>query len=192
VSSHDMPTSTPTALPLPSAVAADFARNPPKYGTLISTTDSAQAIFLRLDRRATSWGRAQSCTLVHPDNMDRRIPKVCFLIIFHAPGIEQAEASGNDWTALPELHALIKNCSDTAPLWVNDAPLYATTPAGDDYCGRLCAGDVVTVFRPHRDGEPGEALRFVCDFTVGEARKPRHVPFDPIIAAKPQRSSPAK
>jgi serine/threonine protein kinase len=170
-----------TAHQLTPEQAADLAARPAAYGTLRTTRDSAARLLLRLDGLATSWGRASKCTYVYPDNMDRRVPKVSFVLLFHAPGSEAAAARGEDWTALPDLHALVKNCSDSAPLWVNGRLLASKTADGRDCCARLFTGDVLTVFQ---EREGGECLRFVCEFGVGEASGVRSVPFEAIVSGE--------
>jgi serine/threonine protein kinase len=169
-----------TPHPLTPEQSADLAARPARYGTMRTTRDSTAKLLLRLDDVATSWGRAGTCTHVYDDNMDRRVPKVSFVLLFHAPGSEAAAARGEDWTRLAGLHALVKNCSDSAPLWVNDRLLLARTADGRDYCARLFSGDVVTVFQDRE----GECLRFVCEFGVGESRGVRSVPFEAIVSAK--------
>jgi serine/threonine protein kinase len=174
------PSAATTPHPPTPEQAADLAARPARCGTLRTTRDSAARLLLRLDGVATSWGRAARCTHVYPDNMDRRVPKVSFVLLFHAPGSEAAAARGEDWAALPGLFALIKNCSDSAPLWVNGRLLLARTADGRDYCARLFSGDVVTVFQDRE----GECLRFVCEFGVGESRGARSAPFEAVVSGE--------
>jgi serine/threonine protein kinase len=159
--------------PIPSDVLEDFKANPPRYGTLVSTADSKHTLFLRIDNRTTTWGRDPSNSLVHPDVQDTRIPKRAFGLIYNAASIERYERESKDWTTLPGLHVLIK-CRSTAGLWVNGIKLEDKGPNGEDYCGRVQTGDVITIFQPRRDTrQAGETLRFVCTFNFGDAAIPR-------------------
>ena len=165
---------------VPPEVRDEFRLNPPRYGTLISTTDSKHSLFLRIDNRTTTWGRDTSNTLVHPDKQDTRIPKRAFALIHHASGIERCERQSKDWTTLPGLHVLIKCCS-AAGLWVNGTKLEDKGPQGEEYCGRVQTGDVITIFQPKRNSrQAGEVLRFVCTFYFGEGAVPRadNKPFE--------------
>jgi serine/threonine protein kinase len=161
---------------VPTQVALQWSLNRPKYGTLISTMDSAQSYFLGIDTRVTQYGRQSSCTLVYPHRDDRRVSRFSFVLVFNAADIEAVVAAGGDWTKLPDLHVLIKNFSKTAKLWVNDSAMPAMSGEGIDFCGRLYTGDVITIFQPH-DGGEGECLRFVCDFFIGEGRLKRSRSF---------------
>jgi hypothetical protein len=156
---------------IPLEVLNSFRQNPPRYGTLVTTTDSKHSLFLRIDNRITTWGRDPSNSLVHPERMETRIPKRAFALIHHASGIEHCERNAMDWTTLPGLQVLIKSCS-TAGLLVNGTKLDVKGPNGEETFGRVQTGDVITVFQSK--GENGsECLRFVCTFYYGDAAKPR-------------------
>jgi hypothetical protein len=170
-----------TPKPIPPSIAMKWQTKAPLYGTLITTLDSTDAFFLSLDKRAVQYGRQPTNALVHPHNLDQRVSRVSFCLVYNAPNIDAVAAAGTDWTALDGLHVLVKNFSKRSRLWVNGDVLPVASSAQDareedDVCGRVYSGDVITVFQPH-DGAPGECLRFVCDFFYGEARSARTEPF---------------
>jgi len=165
----------------------EWQTNPPRYGTLITTTDSEHSFFLRLEERSTFYGRQAGCQLVYPFRDDSRVPRVSFCLVFNATNIEAVIAAGGDWTTLDDLHVLVKNFSKNARLWINDSILPAASDEGIDCCGRVYSGDVITIFQPH-DDEEGECLRFVCEFAIGEGKKRRERSFvkEATIVRRPQ------
>jgi len=173
--------------PLPDDFAAKVQASPP-LGTLVSTADSYAPISLRIEARLTTWGRNSGCTLVHPDINDVRIATTALGFRFDAPGIDKAIAAGIDWTTLPKLHVLVKNFAKARPIWVNNVRLVGKNADGDDLCGRLHSGDIITMFRPgeaHVSGgssskKDTETLKFLCNFSIGEAKEPRREPFSII------------
>jgi serine/threonine protein kinase len=166
---------------MPSEFAADLEANPP-LGTLISTMDSFRPLFHRINARATTWGRNPRCTIPHDDTQDLRIPKTSLGIRFEGPGLNAAESAGADWKDLPGLFVLVKNFSTKHPIWINETMVPPLSSEGDDLCGRLHSGDVITILQPRDDSNivprPADTLRFICDFSVGEAREPRKSEFE--------------
>jgi serine/threonine protein kinase len=174
---------------LPDAFSEDILASKP-LGTLVSTTDSYSPIFLRIDQRLTTWGRNSQCTLTHPDAEDARIAKTALGFRFEAPGLEKTPTNNSDWMTLPGLQMLVKNFATKQSIWVNGVRLAAKNDGGDDLCGRLHSGDVITVFQPREEDinsqssskKAADTLRFVCDFQIGEAKEPRKEPFTVIIS----------
>jgi serine/threonine protein kinase len=169
---QSLPIAAVTPKPTPSDVAAHWERNPPRYGTLVTTSDSKQSYHLPINKRYVQYGRFGHCTLIYPHSQDTRVSRVSFCLAFHAAAIESVEAAGGDWTTLPDLHVLIKNFSKTTRIWVNETAIEPMRDDGVDCTGRVYTGDVITVFQPP-DGEEGEKLRFVCNFFYGAAKECR-------------------
>jgi serine/threonine protein kinase len=169
---------------IPSETVKSFSR----FGRLTSTIDSFQHLALDINSRIFSWGRDPSNTSIYKDGFDARVPKKGIAIFFHAFGIEKREEKKRDWTSLPGLHTLIKTYSRRGIL-VNGVTLKETDHDGVDLCGRLYTGDIITVFEDMRDnsGNSG-SLRFVCDFSAGEAvgRRPANETFSVIRAEEPE------
>ncbi|KAF1347063.1 hypothetical protein BDV97DRAFT_358411 [Delphinella strobiligena] len=153
------------APPQPMEVS-EFARPAPHLGRLTSTAASFADISLSLSTRVTSWGRATGNTLVHPDPKDVRIPKIAFVLYFHANGIEKAEQRGEEWTKISGLHCLMSTESSSG-IRVNGVKLMARNKDGRRLYGRVYKGDIVTIC-----GGP-QKLEFECDFYHGEGKERR-------------------
>ncbi|KAF2452457.1 hypothetical protein BDY21DRAFT_294641 [Lineolata rhizophorae] len=170
----------PDAAPPSGAGLADsaaFVRPRRLLGRLTTTPDSFRPFTFKLEQQLyIRWGRSPHSHLVHPDPTDTRVSKSAFVIFHHAPGIEQADRAGEDWTKLPGLYTGIVAFA-RGGVWVNGVHLRAgpgpeTQDGGAQPYGRLHTGDVITVFHDVR-GAKGECLKFVCEFFHGEAARPR-------------------
>lgn len=152
-------------LPLPSA----FAKAPPLYGKLTSTPSSFTALTLPLTQRHTTWGRNRHNTLVYHDSLDTRVAKDALELWFHAPGVEELERAGGDWTSLAgNLHVIVGTKSSKG-IFVNGVRLPDRDARGRKCYGRLYTGDEVCV----SSSVEGEELRFVCEFFVGRSERVR-------------------
>ncbi|KAH7064530.1 hypothetical protein B0J12DRAFT_1080 [Macrophomina phaseolina] len=155
------------AVQSPPASDSAFRVPAPRLGKLISTDDSVLKLVLRLEKQVVSWGRNHDNTIVYPDVHDRRVARTAFTLWFFCPGMDDMIREGKDWTKEPNLCVHIHTNSN-AGILVNKTKLGPPLPDGRYPYGHIYTGDIITVFDQHN-----KALRFVCEFSVGEAAKPR-------------------
>ncbi|KAK0650455.1 Serine/threonine-protein kinase RAD53 [Lasiodiplodia hormozganensis] len=147
----------------PPATDSTFRVPPPRLGKLTSTDDSILKLVLRLERQVESWGRNAENTITFSNVNDTRVPKNAFTIWFYAPNIDDLVREGKDWTKAPDLQVCIHTNSSRG-ISVNNTRLHPPRPDGSYSYGHLYTGDVITVFDTGK-----KKLKFVCEFTTGEA-----------------------
>lgn len=140
----------------------------PRLGKLITTDDSFLKLVLRLEKQVESWGRRPENTIVYPNVNDTRVPKTAFTLWFFTPGIDRMMREGKDWTKEPNVCVCIHTNSSKGIL-VNKTRLGPPRADGSYPYGHLYTGDIITVFDQGRNN----ALKFMCEFSVGEAAKRR-------------------
>ncbi|OJD33760.1 pkinase-domain-containing protein [Diplodia corticola] len=152
----------------PPAADPSFRKPSTPLGKLTTTDDSIEKVFIRLDKRVESWGRDPDNTHHFEDN-NRLIPRNAFTIWFYSPDINMDALlrEGEDWTKIPDLKVAIHTNSRWG-ITVNNARIDPPKPDGSYSFGHLHTGDVITVFDSGRT-----KLKFVCEFSVGEAAKRR-------------------
>lgn len=131
--------------------------NPPvqQLGQLTTLPNSIYKLTIPLTNGKTSFGRDPSCTIVHPNPLDTRVPRLAFQIFWQKRQEEEEEV----------------------PLIRTNSSLYIRVNGvllkiGDQ--GKLCNGDIISVFenRHRLDGEEAEVglkdtlecLQFRCEF----------------------------
>jgi hypothetical protein len=150
---------------------AAFAKPHPLLGKLVTVPGSVFELSLRLESRLTSWGRGPLATIHYPHRDDTRIPAYALEVTFWSPGIEARIASGADWTAIPDVMAILSTKTRKC-IWVNGvelrrSPQLANGREGFNF-GKLYTGDIITVYQ-HRD----HFLKFRCEFYHGDSARPR-------------------
>ena len=154
-----------------------------RFGILTPVSGSIDSIVVRLNKRATSFGRDPKSTVTHPDNLDERVPINAFDLVFWHRGIEKDVRRGkNTWHMNPNVVACISTRTRKY-IKVNGVRLMK----GDDgytNFGRLFTGDVIEILGPAEGVEATnprdhEFLQFRCEFFVGRSKHPRktHQPF---------------
>jgi hypothetical protein len=104
----------------------------------------------------------------YADKKDTRIPKYALKITFWAPGIEQHEKKGGDWTKYPGIRTVIAT-SASGSISVNGVELRKESANGEAALfGRLYTGDVITILQNKEC-----FLRFVVEITFGDGARPR-------------------
>jgi serine/threonine protein kinase len=174
---------------LPATMPPNSQNHRPLLGVLKSTADSIAPIELQLYNRVSHWGRHPGNTFIYPDQFDTRISKRAFVIWFHAYGIEKEEREGHDWRRMPDVHTIISTNSSNC-IWINGERLTQKDTDGEQMCGRLYTGDVITIFDSmNRTTGSQQSLKFVCEFYVGQAetQRPEDLPFKPIRAVEPSQ-----
>ena len=177
-----MPGFPPLMKPLAQSSAANsakpehvFAKPMPRYGILIPTPGSVTVKPIRLEQRATSYGRDPKCTVVFEDSQDTRVSKSALNIAFWYQGIERDIAKGKtNWHRNPHLRATISTRTNTY-IKINGIHLMKSQE-GKAQFGFLSKCDMVEVFC---SSDRKEYLQFRCDFFVGQSRKIRG-PNDPF------------
>ena len=150
---------------------SEFLKPPPRVGRLASTPDSYTPkgpVTLTLNSRLTTWGRAPSNNQVYPDPTDTRVGKRALMLWFHAKDIDKIPEGDDSWTKLPGLHCILSTES-SAGVFVNGVHLRRGEDGRRQF-GRIYTGDQVVVWR-----ETGKALKFSCEFLVGEGKGGRPV-----------------
>lgn len=170
-----------------------FPKPPPRFGTLTPLPGSRYNQIIRLEGRATSYGRDPQSQVCHADRLEARIPKNALNIVFWRPGIEALIESGKDWSTLDDLYAIIST-GTKRHIRVNGVKL--STGQGCWIYGRLHTGDIITIFGPLDDekmneggggghggdrngtrnkgkGNAAEFLKYRCEFSLGLSAKPR-------------------
>ncbi|KAF2674462.1 kinase-like protein [Microthyrium microscopicum] len=160
---------------LTAEVAQSFSENRPRIGTLITTNDSVEQIFLPLNKRYENWGRAPQNTNVYPNKLDTRIPKRAFAILFQSRNLDEVIKNDGDWSTLTDLFVQISAFSKQG-IWINGTRLPEKNAEGRGLFGVVYTGDVITVVPPNGNGDG--PIRFVCTFNHGLAKEPRKDPFE--------------
>lgn len=155
---------SPTKLPsfLPPTQPSSFVispTNPPvqQLGQLTTLPNSIYKLTIPLTNGKTSFGRDPSCTFVHPNPLDTRVPRLAFQIFWQKHQEEEEEEE--DPSSAPVIRTNSSLC-----IRVNGVLL----KSGDQ--GKLCNGDIISVFENRRRLEKGaglkdlECLQFRCDF----------------------------
>jgi serine/threonine protein kinase len=159
----------PTVIATP--VDSPQTQAPRSYGRLIPTADSCMTTPLEIIDRTISFGRYPGTTYTWPDANDSRVPKHAMTIYYesHASPIV-LEKHSKDWMTLPELFSgVVAHAS--AGLWVNGVHLPRSTgDPGRTPTIRLYTGDEIMIFPGHGRGD---ALKFTCEFLIGEGRSTR-------------------
>lgn len=138
--------------------------NPPvqQLGQLTTLPNSIYKLTIPLTNGKTSFGRDPSCTFVHPNPLDTRVPRLAFQIFWQKRQEKEEEEEEEDLSsAAPRIRTSSSLC-----IRVNGVLL----KSGDQ--GKLCNGDVISVFENRRrlDGQGAaglkdlECLQFRCDF----------------------------
>ncbi|KAI9662121.1 MAG: hypothetical protein M1831_002817 [Alyxoria varia] len=163
-SSPPAPTNAPTRLVHATDSTGQFTKPIPPLGRLASTPDSfVPNLVITMTSLVTSWGRLQQTTHPYPDIRDTRIPKIGLELWFHAPGIEEADRKGQDWTQLPGLHVVVRTQSRNG-VHVNGVLLKDKDEStGRQLYGRLREGDEIVVFE---DAQKEQRLAFVAEGLV--------------------------
>jgi len=170
VDDHGGDTDVEADVSAPAAIAeVEFVKPPPRFGKLVSTSDSFTPITLNLTNRITSWGRMTTNTHVYPDKNETRVPKVAVEIRFYARDIENLP-EGGDWTKLPGLFCTVSTESSVG-LWVNGVQLKKGDAGKVRPWGRIYTGDEITVAKPSPQHRLG--LKFKCEFFHGEGKEKR-------------------
>jgi serine/threonine protein kinase len=151
----------------------DFAKPPKRFGKLKSLPGSIFDLTLYLEERLTSWGRGPLATIKYASPNDTRIPAYALEVTFWAPGIEAKIATGEDWSTIPGVMAILSTKARLG-IWVNDVLLRrsSTTQDGPEVLqfGKLYTGDIITVYQ---NKERTKFLKLQCEFTHGESAQAR-------------------
>lgn len=151
-----------------------FVRPLPRFGVLTTVPGSFCTTTIKLEQRITYYGREPMSHVLHPDKLDRRVPKNALDIIFWRPGIEKLLQEGKDWSMIEGLYAIVHTRTSRS-IKINGVKL--TKGEGCWNFGRLHTGDVITIFEPPENevlkGNTTEYLKFRCEFFLGLSAKPR-------------------
>lgn len=147
------------------------------FGRLAPVDGSFDHTPITLTSRSTLWGRAPQCNCRYADLKDTRVPKFGMKIVFYAPGIEDVEGEGGDWTKVPRIRTIIAT-SATRGIKVNGAHLRQESEDGKAALfGKIYSGDIVTIV----DSEvPGTYLKYRVEVLFGDSaqqRPEKEMPF---------------
>ncbi|KAL6720794.1 Protein kinase protein rad53 [Lecanora helva] len=168
-----------TLAPTSDSTADGFLKPTMRFGTLLLIPGSIKSVGkIRINTMGTSYGRHPTCTYVHPNPKDNRIPKYAFDIQMWYPSIDKDLAAGKtDWATHPDLVALIR-AGTSVGIAVNGVRL----KRGKDcwQFGKLQSGDVVSVVELKEGVKPRteadrEWLRYKAEFYVGASKVARKV-----------------
>ena len=148
------------------------------FGRLTPVEGSFDHTPIPLTTRSTLWGRAPQCNCRFTDLQDARVPKLGMKIVFYAPGIEDVEREGGDWSKVPRIRTIIAT-SATRGIKVNDVRLLQESEDGKAALfGKLYTGDVITIV----DSElPGAYLKYRVEILFGNSALPRPEMEQPFI-----------
>lgn len=164
--------SFPAADPQPDPKDPGFIRPPPIFGKLTTLPHSIISTTIKLTQRINTYGREHDNTMVFHNNMDDRVPRYAFGIVFWRAGIEAEIEKGFDWTKDDSVSAIIMSRSVNNHITVNGV----TVKMGADcwQYGILYTGDIISVFDAREAKKPGtEFLIFECAFNIGVSRNRR-------------------
>ena len=148
-----------------------FLRPPPIFGKLTALPHSIISTTIKLTSRLTMYGRELDNTVVFPNNLDNRVPRHAFDIIFWRPSLERDMAKGVDWTKDEKLMAII---STRTSRWIHVNGTKVTKGADCWQYGKLYTGDIITVFDDPAEGHQGtDFFKLECSFNVGVSKNKR-------------------
>lgn len=154
-----------------------FLRPPTRFGILTPVSGSIDSIIIKLNKRATSFGRDPKSTVVHPSNLEERVPINTFDLVFWHRGIEKDVRRGkHTWPMNPNVVACISTRARKY-IKINGVRLMKGD-AGYTNFGRLFTGDLIEILGPAEGVEPTnsrdlEYLQYRCEFFVGKSKHPR-------------------
>lgn len=143
-------------------------------GQLTTLPSSIYKLTIPLTNGKTSFGRDPSCTFIHPNPLDARVPRLAFQIFWRHQNQQQQQQQPGDST--PAINHARQEQESSVPLIrtntfhsirVNGVLL----KRGDQ--GRLCSGDIISVFENKvrlEEEKKGlkkkgtECLQFRCEF----------------------------
>ena len=148
------------------------------FGRLTPLEGSFDHTPIALTSRSTLWGRAPQCTRRYPDLQDARVPKFGMKIVFYAPGIEDVEHEGGDWSRVPRIRTIIAT-SATRGIRINNTRLCQQSDDGKAALfGKIYTGDIITIV----DSEvPGAYLKYHVEILFGDSALPRPEKEQPFV-----------
>lgn len=143
-------------------------------GQLTTLPSSIYKLTIPLTNGETSFGRNPSCTFVHPNPLDARVPRLAFQIFWRHQNQQQQQQQPGD--ATPAINHAQQEQESSVPLIRTNKCLSIRVngvllKGGDQ--GRLCSGDIISVFEnrarlvEERKGlkkKGTECLQFRCEF----------------------------
>lgn len=176
-SDHHSATSTRTEV-LRHATSGAFSASTGIYGKLTPMEGSFDREAIPLLTRSTLWGRAPQCHQRFSDLQDARVPKIGMKIVFYAPGIEEVERNGEDWTQVPKIRTIIAT-SATRGIRVNGVHLAQQSDDGSAALfGKLYTGDVISIVDSDNDGQ---YLRYTVEILFGDSAQRRPENEKPFV-----------
>lgn len=154
-----------------------FVRPPPIFGKLTTLPHSIISTTIKLTDRLTYYGRDPSNSIVFPNNLEKRVPRHAFDIIFWRPSLERDIAKGVDWTKDESIRAII---STRTSRWILVNDIKVTKGADCWQYGKLYTGDIITIFDDPAEGHSGaDFFKLECAFNVGVSKnkRPQNEPF---------------
>ncbi len=146
----------------------EFVKPPPRLGKLTTVPGSFVDLTLKIDQRLTRWGRAFDSTIVYTQNLDTRVPKNAFDIMFWGPRMESRIKEGGDWMEEENSWAIISTRTSFF-IRVNGVMLTRFAPDHSGWLyGKLYTGDIVSIFEDEK-----EFLKFKCEFFHSKSVGPR-------------------
>ena len=149
----------------------NFLPPPPIFGKLTALPNSIITATIKLTSRLTMYGRELDNTVKFPNNLDNRVPRHAFDIIFWRPSLERDMAKGADWTKDEKIMAII---STRTSRWILVNGTKVTKGADCWQYGKLYTGDIITVFDDPAEGHQGtDFFKLECSFNVGVSKNKR-------------------
>ena len=140
-------------------------------GQLTTLPSSIYKLTIPLTNGKTSFGRDPSCTFIHPNPLDARVPRLAFQIFWRHQNQQQQPGDST-----PAINHAQQEQESSVPLIRTNTSLSirvngALLKRGDQ--GRLCSGDIISVFENKvrlEEEKKGlkkkgtECLQFRCEF----------------------------
>lgn len=151
------------------------------FGKLTPLDGSFDHTPIPLMTRSTLWGRAPQCNCRYANLQDARVPKFGMKIVFYAPGIEDVEREGGDWTKVPRIRTIIAT-SATRGIKINGMHLSQESDDGKAALfGKIYTGDIITIV----DAEnPGAFLKYRAEILFGDSAQPRPEKEAPFVVQR--------
>lgn len=179
-SDHQSATSTKTEVLRQPANTA-FAIPARLFGRLTPVRGSFDTEAIPLVARSTVWGRAPQCNHRFPNLKDVRVPKFGMKVVFYAPGVEDAERNGDDWTRVPRIRTIIAT-SATRGIRINGVHLAQQTHDGSAALfGKIYTGDVISIVDSENQGQ---YLRYEVEILFGDSAQRRPEKEWPFVVQK--------